>query len=288
MSAAPAGKRSGPGRSVVPERWVAINVAAPQLAATMLAYLDQIAVSQRPATVHAVETDLRIFAGFVVDHDPALAGAADIERSHIEAFKVWQHGQPGTTGTIKPSTFRRRIGMLRMFFVRIIEWDWPDAPARVPIFFGDIPKRDEPLPRFLDDADYVKFMGALSDEHRLHRRLAIELLARTGMRVGELWAISRPTRSPRSATRSGCGSRSASSTTTATSRCTRTWSSSLPPTAPPPPPTPMADCSAGRTGHWTATPCNAGSPRWQSGPGSVTFTHTGFGTRWRPRPCLSG
>lgn len=187
MSDAAARKLTGrERRRVVPPRWVAISAAAPQLAATMLSYLDQIAVSQRPATVYAVETDLRIFAGFLLDHDPALAGAADIERSHIEAFKVWQHAQPGTKGTIKASTFRRRICMLRIFFIRIIEWGWPDAPARVPIFFGDVPKRDEPLPRFLDDADYVKFMRALSDEPRLHRRLAIELLARTGMRVGEL------------------------------------------------------------------------------------------------------
>ncbi len=171
---------------VVPQRWTAIHVAAPQLAATMLAYLDQIAVSQRPATVRSVETDLRLFAGFIVEHDPALAGAIDIERSHIEAFKVWQHAQPGRKGPIKASTFRRRICMLRMFFIRIIEWDWPDAPARVPIFFGDVPKRDEPLPRFLDDADYVKFMRALADEPNVHRRLAIELLARTGMRIGEL------------------------------------------------------------------------------------------------------
>ena len=187
MSAAAARRlASGKRARVIPERWVAVNAAAPQLAETMLAYLDQIAVSQRPNTVTAVETDLRLFAGFLVDHDPALAGAADIERSHVEAFKVWQHAQPGTKGTIKASTFRRRICMLRMFFLRIIEWDWPDAPARVPIFFGDVPKRDEALPRFLDDADYVKFMRALGDEPRIHRRLAIELLARTGMRVGEL------------------------------------------------------------------------------------------------------
>ena len=76
--------------------------------------------------------------------------------------------------------------MLRMFFVRIVEWGWDDAPVRVPIFFGDVPKRDEPLPRFLDDATYTRFMRALATEPRLHRRVAIELLARTGMRVGEL------------------------------------------------------------------------------------------------------
>jgi integrase len=187
MSAAAARKLASKKRArVIPERWVAINTAAPQLAETMLAYLDQITVSHRPNTVHAVEIDLRLFAGFLIDHDPGLVGAADIERSHMEAFKVWQHAQPGTKGTIKASTFRRRIGMLRMFFLRIIEWDWPDAPSRVPIYFGDVPKRDEPLPRFLDDADYVKFMRALGEESRIHRRLAIELLARTGMRVGEL------------------------------------------------------------------------------------------------------
>ena len=174
-------------RHHVPETWKRIGAAAPQLAVTMLAYVDQIAVSLRPNTVHAVEVDLRVFAGFLIDHDPALAAVADIGRPHIEAFKVWQHAQPGTGGgSMKPSTFRRRIGMLRMFFVRIVEWGWDDAPVRVPIFFGDVPKRDEPLPRFLDDADFARFMRALAADTRLHRRVAVELLARTGMRVSEL------------------------------------------------------------------------------------------------------
>jgi integrase len=171
----------------VPASWQTIHQAAPTLTVTMLRYLEQVAVSLRPATVHAVEIDLRVFARFVVAHDPALSCAAEIDRSHIEAFKVWQRTQPGIHGTdIKTSTFRRRIGMLRMFFVRIIEWGWEDAPARVPIFFGDVPKRDEPLPRFLDDATFARFMRALAAEPRLHRRVAVELLARTGMRVGEL------------------------------------------------------------------------------------------------------
>jgi hypothetical protein len=76
-----------------------------------------------------------------------------------------------------------------MFFERIIEWDWPDAPARVPIFAGDIPKRDEPLPKFLDDPTFAQFMRAARSEERMITRLAVELLARTGMRVGELCAL---------------------------------------------------------------------------------------------------
>jgi integrase len=186
VSTATARRRNGVAVAV-PASWQTIHAAAPTLTSTMLRYLEQVAVSLRPATVHAMETDLRIFARFVVTHDPALSCAAEIDRSHIEAFKVWQRAQPGTHGAaMKTSTFRRRFSMLRMFFVRIIEWGWEDAPARVPIFFGDVPKRDEPLPRFLDDATFARFMRALAAEPRLHRRVAIELLARTGMRVGEL------------------------------------------------------------------------------------------------------
>jgi len=187
VSAATSRRRAGEAVAAVPPRWLPIRDAAPMLAVTMLRYLEQIAVSLRPLTVNAVEIDLRIFACFLIDHDPALSCAADIDRSHIEAFKVWQRAQPGVHGSpIKPATFRRRIGMLRMFFLRIIEWGWDDAPARVPIFFGDVPKRDEPLPKFLDDATFARFMRALAVEPRLPRRVAIELLARTGMRVGEL------------------------------------------------------------------------------------------------------
>ncbi len=185
---APAKKRQArPDATVVPAKWEPIHRSAPQLAATMLAYLDQVAVSLRPQTVRAVETDLRIFAGFVLVHDPALGCVAEVDRSHIEAFKLWQRAQPGVKGApLATATFRRRLGMLRMFFLRITEWGWDDAPARVPIFFGDVPRRTEPLPRFLDDGDYSRLMRALAAEPHLHRRVAIELLARTGMRVGEL------------------------------------------------------------------------------------------------------
>jgi integrase len=174
-------------RPRVPSSWEQINAVVPQLTITMLAYLAQVTVSLRPSTVTATDTDLRIFAGFLIGHDPALSCVADIDRSHVEAFKIWQHAQPGIKGKpFKATSFRRRIGSLRMFFIRIVEWDWDDAPARVPIFFGDVPKRDESLPKFLDDGDFTKFMRALADEPALFRRLAVELLARTGMRVGEL------------------------------------------------------------------------------------------------------
>jgi integrase/recombinase XerD len=51
---------------------------------------------------------------------------------------------------------------------------------------GDIPKKPDPLPRFLDDQDAAKFMAAARASGDPRDRLVVELLARTGMRVGEL------------------------------------------------------------------------------------------------------
>ena len=76
-----------------------------------------------------------------------------------------------------------------MFFVRIIEWDWHDAPARVPIFPGDLPRQDHPLPKALDDAAAAKLLRAAQAEHRLLARVVVEVLLRTGLRVGELIAL---------------------------------------------------------------------------------------------------
>lgn len=72
------------------------------------------------------------------------------------------------------------------FFERIIEWDWPDSPPRNPVIGGDIPPRPEPLPKFLDDRDAARLMAAARASADPRDRLVVEVLARTGMRAGEL------------------------------------------------------------------------------------------------------
>ena len=74
----------------------------------------------------------------------------------------------------------------RAFFERIIEWDWPDAPPRNPVLAGDIPKKPEPLPKFPGDRDAARLMTAARASTDARDRLVVELLARTGMRAGEL------------------------------------------------------------------------------------------------------
>ena len=169
--------------------WQEIAQRAPLMASTMAAYLDQLSVSARPGTVGAFDIALRFFAGRVTEADPTCVSVAVVERRHVEDFKLWQAARPGRKGKLSTTTIRHRLGLLRTFFERIIEWGYDDAPARVQIFSGDLPKPDEPLPKFLDDSTMAKFMTAVAADPNQRRRLMIELLARTGMRVGEMAAL---------------------------------------------------------------------------------------------------
>jgi integrase len=182
---------SGPGRPRPREfDWPQITETAPVLAATMLQYLDQIALSLRPTSVVSAEGMLRRFAGYLTISHPEVARLVDVQRVHIEAFKRYLPTRPGKNGRppLSEQTIRMTLGTLRTFFERVSEWDYPDAPTRVLIFNGDLPTPDDPLPKFLTDVDAAKLMRAAADADPT-RRLVIEMLARTGLRVGELCAL---------------------------------------------------------------------------------------------------
>ena len=167
--------------------WAEIAARAPVMVATMASYLDQLEVSARPGTVAAAELTLRFFAHRVTEADPGCVSVARIGRPHIEDFKSWLAARRGRTGKpLATMTIRHRLSTVRTFFERIMEWDYDDAPARLFIYMSDFPALDEPLPKFLDDPTAAKFMAALAEDPNLRRRLMVELLARTGMRVGEL------------------------------------------------------------------------------------------------------
>ncbi|MEX1092138.1 MAG: tyrosine-type recombinase/integrase [Acidimicrobiia bacterium] len=182
---------TGPGRPRPREfDWPAIAETAPVLAATLQRYLDQLALSLRPASVVSAGGMLRRFAGYLTTCHPEISGLADVERRHIEAFKRYLPTRPGKNGRppLSEQTIRMTLGTLRTCFERVSEWGYPDAPTRVLIFNGDLPTPDAPLPKFLSDPDAAKLMRAAADADPV-RRLVIEMLARTGLRVGEFCAL---------------------------------------------------------------------------------------------------
>jgi site-specific recombinase XerD len=182
---APAGDREPAGaRSAA--AWAQNQEAPPQLAVTMRRYLAQAATFLAPRSVDVADSALRQLARWLLA-STGIESVTEIRRDDIEDFKAWLSRQPGTKGgTLSANTHRQRLRTLRAFFERIIEWDWPDAPPRNPVLGGDIPKKPEPLPKFLDDRDAATLMAAARAWPDPRDRLVIELLARTGMRAGEL------------------------------------------------------------------------------------------------------
>jgi integrase len=186
MSAVPADERAG---SKAAGEWAQIAVHAPQMAATLGGYLSQAATFLAPTSVEVADLTLRQLAFWLLDHTD-LRAIGDVRRSDIEDFKLWLVAQPGVNGDgLSQNTQRQRLRMLRVFFERIIEWDWPDAPARNPVIGRDIPPRPEPLPKFLDDRDAARLMAAAHTAPDPRDRLVVEVLARTGLRAGELCGL---------------------------------------------------------------------------------------------------
>jgi integrase len=163
---------------------------APGLRATMRSYIEQMRVSLRPSTVDYIDSTLREFGGFLADTAHQVGCVADIERTHLEAFKLHLAERPSAKGgRLSRNSIAQRLGTLGTFFERLTEWDGSDVPSRVLVFRGDLPIRDEPLPRFLDDAAAAKLLAAARSHPDPFSRLCVEFLARTGMRKGEFLAL---------------------------------------------------------------------------------------------------
>ena len=140
--------------------WAQMSAAAPQFVATMRRYLVQLTTFLAPRSVEVADQTLRQFTRWVTITTDVVV-VADIERRHVEDYKVWLAGQPGQKGQLlAKNTQRHRLRTIRIFLERLIEWDWPDAPGRNPILHGDIPPRTEPIPKFLTDQQAAAFMAA--------------------------------------------------------------------------------------------------------------------------------
>jgi integrase len=183
-------RRRWTGRPVKEVTWDELAARAPVLVATMRRYLDQCLVSLRPSSVACFDTTFRQLASVLLAADPPVVRVADITREHIEAYKRDLVTRPGRHGKpLSKTTLGMRVGHLHTFFIRIIEWGYEDAPARIPVYASDRPRLDKPLPKFLDDAQAVALMNAARNLPDPLDRLMVIVLARTGMRRGELLGL---------------------------------------------------------------------------------------------------
>ena len=179
----PPRKRHPDKSAVRAQQWAAVP---PRLRQTLQGYIEQTRLSLRPATMVRVEAVLREFASWLTTHAPEVTAIADLRRTHIERYKRHLAERPARrAATLSKIGLAEQLGTLRVCLDRLSEWDGEDAPTRVLMFAGDIPRRDQPLPRFIDDAAAAKLLRAAREHPDPFTRLAVEFLARTGLRRSE-------------------------------------------------------------------------------------------------------
>src|SRR5271169_6104504 len=127
-----------------------------------------------------VEGVLREFACWLAQYAPIFGCIADLRRRHIEAYKLHLAARPSARGgALTKTSLAEHLGTLRTCLERLTEWNGDDVPARVLVFAGDLPLRDEPLPKFLDDGAFTKLLQAARADTDPFVRLSVEFLART-------------------------------------------------------------------------------------------------------------
>jgi integrase len=158
----------------------------PRLRATLQGYVEQMRLSLRQSSIYHVERVLREFALWLAGAAPEVEAVADLRRAHIERYKRYLAQRPNARGRRSSKrTLAGELGALRICLERLAEWDGDDAPARALMFPGDVPRLDQPLPRFIDDAAAAKLLRAARGSDDPFARLAVEFLARTGLRRSE-------------------------------------------------------------------------------------------------------
>jgi integrase len=166
------------------------------IASTARRYLQQLALSFRPGSAYQEKTRLFHFFSWLAKNMPEVNRITSIQRCHIEAFKEYlcwvppQHKSNRSPGDVlSPNTRRNILSALLNFFIRITEWQWPEAPRRTLMFIQDLPALDYPLPRFLDEVAAAKFLQAARNYPDLFTRLCGVTLLLTGMRESEFLGL---------------------------------------------------------------------------------------------------
>jgi hypothetical protein len=117
--------------------WVVLAAICPQATATIGRYVQQLSTFLAPRSVELADTTLRQLVRWM-GAETEVTTVAGITRTHMEEYKVWLAAQPGVAGaTLAKNTQRHRLRMIRIFFERLIEWDWADVPKKNPLFYGE-------------------------------------------------------------------------------------------------------------------------------------------------------
>ncbi|MHB8345518.1 MAG: tyrosine-type recombinase/integrase [Ferrimicrobium sp.] len=166
-------------------------IAQPRVRDVVIRYLITLSATLRPKTIADKCEGLRLFFDWLAREHQEVDRLAQLNRSMIEEFLIWNHGRPsrGRRRPGEPVTVSRQyasVAALRSFIGDLVFWEWPDAPSRQLVHHNDLPRIPMPVPRALEPlVDAALMEGVLRVEDPA-ARCGIQILRGTGMRIGEL------------------------------------------------------------------------------------------------------
>ena len=163
-----------------------VEVPQPELRASMVRYLELVATQRRPGTVQGYRLSLVTFARYLADHAPNVQRISDLRRKeHIEPWLVWNAARrrvlpDGRSKPVSAGFCKDSLIDIKVFLDTITEWGWEEAPARPLLFNSDLPRLDQPLPRYIPREREVRLMAAIRELPDPFQRYPLEICARPG------------------------------------------------------------------------------------------------------------
>jgi integrase len=179
-----------PGRAAAPASLASrMTGITPAIADALTAYLTLKKATCTAKTVSSLASRLMHFGRFLTETDPGLDTLAGLDRQrHIEPYLASVAEAPSSKkdAVITPGEQQRRVLAAAGLLTDITAWGWEQAPGRLLIFPGDIPKLPKVLPRYLPvDADR-RLGDALRASPNQLPACALLLQRACGLRIGEL------------------------------------------------------------------------------------------------------
>ncbi|MGH3367666.1 MAG: tyrosine-type recombinase/integrase [Nocardioidaceae bacterium] len=142
----------------------------------------------RPQTVRHSRDALRRLVTWMGQAHPEMDSLADLHREHAEEFLRWLGTQTSQhTGAPLSVSFRRSVvTLITRFVTETAAWEWDDVPARVLFTRADIPKINQPVPRFIPDHELAALMTAVDQLPDPYQRAALIVARWSGARRDEI------------------------------------------------------------------------------------------------------
>ncbi len=160
---------------------------APAIRSAILAFLTWCEAKYKPVTIKSYRAALRHFFEWFQTHHPTCGRLDDVTRRQALAYAQYLRDECHFSTLYTISLYQS----LRAFFEFVIVERLETSPDRNPFAAKDMPKRTDPLPRYLSDQEVHTILAYCEKDASLKEKTVVTVLFHTGIRAAELAQLTR-------------------------------------------------------------------------------------------------